>query len=63
MHKKSVISHFGSPAAVAKFLGIARSAVSQWPDPIPMGRAYQLEKLTKGALRVDPALYEKGREA
>ena len=30
------------PSAVARILGITPSAVSQWPDPIPESRLFEL---------------------
>lgn len=59
MDKKTAIAHFGSAAALAKALGISAAAVSDWNEIIPEGRAYQLQVLTSGMLRVDPAAYEK----
>lgn len=59
MKKQSVLSHFGGVSGTAKALGISPASVSQWPDLIPKGRAYELEKLTEGELKVDPALYQK----
>lgn len=53
MWKYDVVAHFGSVIAVAKALGIKSAAVSQWPDRIPMRRAYELERLTNGTLKVD----------
>ena len=55
MKTESAVKHFGSKAALADALGIKRSAVSQWGDTIPQGRAYQIEVLTGGALKADPA--------
>ena len=55
MKTESAVKHFGSKAAIADALGIKRSAVSQWGDTIPQGRAYQIEVLTGGALKADPA--------
>lgn len=55
MKKKDVISHFGSVGAVADALKIKGSAVSQWGDNVPVRRAYELERITHGALKVDDA--------
>ena len=54
----------GSQRKLADALGISESAVSQWVDRglVPMGRAYQIESLSGGALKVDPALYPKPAE-
>jgi DNA-binding transcriptional regulator YdaS (Cro superfamily) len=50
--KIDVIDHFGSVGAVADALKINGSAVSQWGEEIPIRRAYELERITKGALKV-----------
>lgn len=63
MKKKDVIQYFGGVSATADFLKIKPASVSQWPDPIPKGRAYELEKLTKGKLRFDEKLYQKPKAA
>ena len=60
MRKSLVYRHFKSLQAIASALGITKSAVSQWPEVIPKGAAYELEWFTKGKLKVDQKLY-KGR--
>jgi transcriptional repressor of cell division inhibition gene dicB len=57
MLKSDVIKHFGGQGATARALGITKGAVSQWPDIVPRGSAYQVEVITAGKLRVDPAIY------
>lgn len=52
MKKKTVIEHFGGVLATAKALGITSQSVSQWPEEIPELRAFQIERLTKGLLKV-----------
>lgn len=59
MKTKDVIAHFGSQQEVAKVLRIHKSAVSQWGDKVPRLRAYQLERITNGALSVDDNEYSK----
>lgn len=60
MYKKDVIAYFGHrQAPIARALGISKAAVGQWREIIPEGKAYRLQTLTNGALRVDPSLYEK----
>ncbi|HCU64575.1 MAG TPA: hypothetical protein DF774_02315 [Rheinheimera sp.] len=59
MRKQQVLDYFRGPVNTGRFLGISHVAVVNWPDPIPKGRAYELEKLTEGKLKVDPALYQK----
>jgi hypothetical protein len=59
MLKTTVIAHFGTQTAVARALGITKGAISLWGDVIPEGRAYQVQAVTGGKLRVDAALYPK----
>ena len=60
MRKSEAIKHFGSVSELAQKLGVTDVAVYKWKgDKVPKGRAYELEKLTKGKLKVDPALYQK----
>lgn len=33
----------GGPTKVAQIFGITKSAVSQWPDPIPEARVFELK--------------------
>ncbi|MDY7026625.1 MAG: Cro/CI family transcriptional regulator [Pseudomonadota bacterium] len=58
MKKQDVIKHFGSQTETAKVCGIGKSAVNQWNDIIPMGRALQIERQTNGALKFDESLYQ-----
>lgn len=51
MRKEDVIHHFGSVGAVASALGITSQAVSLWPETVPLGRQYQVERLTDGQLK------------
>lgn len=55
MKKADAINYFGSAAELARKLNISEAAVSQWGDTIPQGRAYQIEVVTGGALKADPA--------
>lgn len=59
MLKADVERHFGTQLAIAEALGISVQAVSQWGEIIPEGRAYKLESLTGGVLKVDPSLYRR----
>jgi DNA-binding transcriptional regulator YdaS (Cro superfamily) len=52
MNKTDVIKHFGSKSAVARALGITPQAVYDWPEKIPIGRAFQIQVLTNGKLKV-----------
>lgn len=58
MYKSAALAFYKKPAAIARALKISRSAVTQWPDIVPEASALKLEKLTGGALRVQPELYE-----
>lgn len=53
MKKIDVVKHFGTQQAVADALGIEQAAVSQWGEKIPQLRAYQIERITNGALKVE----------
>lgn len=51
MRKEDVIGHFGSATAVARALGIGKAFVSKWGDDVPQRYAYEIERLTNGALK------------
>lgn len=53
MTMKQVMSYFGTQAKVAEALKISQAAVAQWGDEVPMLRQYQLERITKGGLKVN----------
>ena len=53
MKTKDAILYFGSKSQLAKYLGLTKGAVSQWPDDVPELRAYQIERLTNGVLKAD----------
>lgn len=59
MTKNSVINYFKSTTAAAQFLKISQAAVSKWGGIIPEKQAMRLDRMTKGALKYDPAAYEK----
>lgn len=52
MKKADAVAHFGTQQKLANALGIAPASVSQWGEDIPPLRAFQLERITDGALRV-----------
>lgn len=58
MRKTDVHKHFKTWAAVGRAIGYTRSAVQQWPDIIPEAAAYRIERVTDGALKVDPTIYQ-----
>lgn len=53
MKTKDVLAHFGTQEAVGNALGISQAAVAQWGDDVPMLRAYELERITRGKLKVE----------
>ncbi len=59
MRKDQVIKHFdGKQVLVARALRLTRGAISQWGEIIPEAQAMRLERLTKGALVYEPAMYQ-----
>lgn len=59
MKKDDVVSYFGGVSKTAKALGLSHASVSGWSEVIPKGRAFEIQVLTKGTLKVDMSLYEK----
>lgn len=57
MFKTDVLSHFKTGVAVARAVGVTKSAVSQWGDVIPEAMAYRVQAATRGKLKVNPSLY------
>ncbi len=55
MKTDDVIAHFGGITPLAKALEVKTQAISQWGENIPKLRAYQIEVLTGGELKADPA--------
>lgn len=65
MRKAEVLSHFRTQQKVAEALTaagfrISQRGVSGWGDKIPLDRAVQIEKVTRGKLKVDLTLYKDG---
>lgn len=60
MKTQTAIDYYKTKAALAKALGLTRGAITHWSNDgfVPMGRAYQLQLITGGALKVDPSVYE-----
>lgn len=44
MKKADLVILFGTQQAIADFLGIGKSAVSQWPELVPELRQYQIRE-------------------
>lgn len=51
MKKSDVLQHFKQGKVLAEKLGISEAAVSQWGEDVPPVRQYQIEVITKGALK------------
>jgi transcriptional repressor of cell division inhibition gene dicB len=58
MRKADVIAHFGTQVAVARAIGLTKSAINQWPERVPFESALRVQAATGGLLSVDMALYE-----
>ncbi|MCT7942414.1 MULTISPECIES: Cro/CI family transcriptional regulator [Shewanella] len=56
MKTAAAISHFGSQGALAKALNVSQPAISKWGEEVPILRAYQIEVLTQGKLKVTSPL-------
>jgi hypothetical protein len=56
MKTKDAAMHFGSKKKLAVALNISPGAVTMWGDHVPESRQYQIQVLTKGALKADPKL-------
>jgi hypothetical protein len=57
MRKTIAIDFFGSPAALARSLGISRQSVHGWKELVPEGKASRLERMTGSRLKYDPTVY------
>lgn len=53
MKKTDAIKQFGSANALAKALGVTRMAITQWGEDVPQRRAFEIERITNGALKAD----------
>lgn len=53
MRRTDVIQHYGTQTAIAKALGIGKAFVSKWGEEVPQRYAYEIERLTNGALKAD----------
>ena len=65
MEPKAAIEWAGSQAELARRLGIRRASVSLWvaAGRVPEPRAYQIQVISGGAVKVDPACYPHHTEA
>ena len=57
MKTQDAVTHFGSLEALAKAVGVDRSAPSHWGEHVPELRQYQIELASGGKLKASkPAL-------
>jgi hypothetical protein len=56
MKFQDLVDHFGTQRKVAEALGISKQLASYWKRAgIPIGRQYEIQVLTGGKFRADPA--------
>ncbi len=53
MKTSTVLLYFKNKVNIGNALGIGKSAISQWGETVPVRRAYELERITNGALKVN----------
>ena len=58
MQKQLAIEYYGSTYKLAKALKITPHAIYQWKEVVPIKQASKLERITKGALKVQAKMYE-----
>lgn len=56
MRTSTVLKHFGDHKAVAAALGIKAPSVYSWGPTVPPLRQIQIERITGGKLKADPAI-------
>lgn len=61
MFKSDVINFYGTKAKVAKAAGVDPSAVSQWQELVPEGRAMRLQEASGGELLYDRSCFATSR--
>ncbi len=59
MLKSKVVDYYGGISKTAVALGVTHSAVCQWGEVIPQKQAFVIDRITKGKLKYDAALYHK----
>ena len=59
--KKRAIAYFGNAKKLADALEITQGAVSQWVKYVPLSKAYELEVITFGKLKVGKIIRKKSR--
>lgn len=62
MFKTEAIKFFGTRIKLARAASVDPSAVSQWGELVPEGRAARLQAASGGALIYDPAVYDQHKQ-
>lgn len=57
MTKDSAVQYFGTQAELAKALNIKQASISGWGEYPPDIRQIQLQTITRGKLRAEPACF------
>ena len=58
MRLQDAVSYFGSQNKMAAALGMKQGSISSWDrERIPLARALQVEKLSRGKLKADLSMY------
>ncbi len=55
MKTQEVAEFFGGKKKLADALGVSPSAVSMWGETVPASRQYQIQVITKGRFKAEPA--------
>ncbi|KAF1367359.1 Cro/CI family transcriptional regulator [Yokenella regensburgei] len=63
MFKKNALEFFGTNTRIALAAGVDPSAVSQWKELVPEGRAQRLADASNGTLHYDKDVYDRYRKA
>jgi transcriptional repressor of cell division inhibition gene dicB len=59
MLKDDALRHYKTKMGLARALGISRQAIQGWGRNVPLGKAFMLQDLSKGKLKVRLELYRK----
>lgn len=62
MLKTEAIKFFGTRIKLARAASVDPSAVSQWGELVPEGRAARLQAASGGVLVYDPAVYDQHKQ-
>lgn len=63
MKKVTALAHFANDThETAAAAGVTRQAVEKWGDIVPLASAMELERSTKGELKVDHELYRRKKK-